>query len=83
MAKAKDTYGKILKSTGIFGGSQVFNILIGVLRTKVVSVLLGPNGLGLMSLYPSVVDMLRSVSDLGLSFSAVRDISSAHATNDR
>ena len=83
MAKAKDTYGKILKSTGIFGGSQVFNIMIGVLRTKVVSVLLGPNGLGLMSLYQSVVDMLRSVSDLGLSFSAVRDISSAHATNDR
>lgn len=83
MAKQRNTYGNILKSTGIFGGSQVFNMLIGVLRTKVVAVLLGPNGLGLMSLYQSIVDMLRSLSDLGLSFSAVRDLSAAHASEDR
>lgn len=82
MSKQKNTYGSILKSTGIFGGSQVFNMLIGILRNKVVSALLGPNGLGLMSLYQSIVDMLRSVSDLGLSFSAVRDLSAAHAEQD-
>lgn len=82
MEKQSRSYGKILASTGIFGGSQLFNMFIGILRTKVVAVLLGPNGYGLMSVYQSIVDMLRSVGDLGLSFSAVRDLSAAKAADD-
>ena len=82
MEKQSRSYGKILASTGIFGGSQLFNMFIGILRTKVVAVLLGPNGYGLMSVYQSIVDMLRSVGDLGLSFSAVRDLSAAKAEDD-
>lgn len=82
MASTQNSYRQIAKSTGIFGGSQVLNMLIGVLRTKVVALLLGPVGVGVMSLYQSIIDMIRSVTDLGLSFSSVKDMAEAHASGD-
>lgn len=82
MQQQEPTYGQIVKSTGIFGGSQVFNLLLGIVRTKLVAVLLGPVGVGLISLYQNIVDMVRSVTDLGLGFSSVRDMSAAAASDD-
>lgn len=83
MEKQEHSYGQIVKSTGIFGGSQVFNLLLGIVRNKLVSVLLGPAGVGIIGLYQSVIDTVRSATDLGLSFSSVRDMSSAAASGDR
>ena len=54
---AKHTYGQILKSSALIGGSSVLNILIGIVRTKVMAVLLGPAGFGLMGLYGSIIDL--------------------------
>ena len=44
--KADNSYGHVLKYTGIFGGVQVLNILVGLVRTKAVALLLGPAGMG-------------------------------------
>jgi len=77
------SYSQIAKSTGIFGGSQVINILIGIIRTKVLAVLLGTAGIGLAGLYQSVIDFVKSIAGLGLSFSSVKDISEAANTNDQ
>ena len=60
----------------------MINMFIGVVRTKAVAVLLGPVGVGLMSLFQSIVDMMRSVTDLGLGFSSVKDVAQAQATGD-
>ena len=51
MTEAKASYHRILRSTSIIGGASFINIAIGVLRTKVLAVLLGPAGVGLASLY--------------------------------
>lgn len=83
MESPDSSYKQIVKSTGIFGGSQLFNMLIGVFRTKVAAALLGPFGVGLIGLYQSIVDMIRSVSDLGLHFSSVRDMAQANAGGDK
>lgn len=70
----RKSYTQILKSTGIFGGSQIFTILIGVIRNKILAVLLGPAGVGLISVYQSTLDLVKSISSLGIETTGVREI---------
>lgn len=76
------SYKQIAKSTGIFGGSQFANILIGIVRTKVLAVLLGTAGVGLNGMFQSIIDLMRSLTGLGLSFSSVKEISEAKQSGD-
>jgi enterobacterial common antigen flippase len=73
----KHTYGQILKSSALIGGSSVLNIVIGMVRTKVMAVLLGPAGVGLFGLYGSVVNLAQSVASMGVNSSGVRQIAEA------
>jgi O-antigen/teichoic acid export membrane protein len=73
---------QILKSTGIIGGSQVIGVLVGILRTKIVAVLLGPEGVGLTGVYQATLDIIRSVTGLGIQFSSIRDVAEAHGSGD-
>jgi O-antigen/teichoic acid export membrane protein len=70
-----DEYGHVLKYTGLFGGVQGLNILIGLVRNKVVAALLGPSGMGLASLFNTTVNFISQGTNFGLSFSAVRHVS--------
>lgn len=71
-----------MKATSIFGGVQVFQILIGIIRSKFVAVLLGPVGMGISGLLTSTVGFVATLTTFGLSTSAVRDISTAHGSGD-
>jgi O-antigen/teichoic acid export membrane protein len=79
----KSSYRQVFKATSIFGGVQVFNILIGIIRSKIVAVLLGTSGYGYMGLLNAPVDFIKSLTGLGIGFSAVRDISAANETGDQ
>ncbi len=81
-AKATN-YKSIFKATSIFGGVQVFNILITLVRSKAVALLIGTAGMGLNGLFLSSLNLIKSISSLGIAESAVRDISKAHATDDK
>lgn len=70
-----EDYGHILKYTGIFGGVQGLNILIGLVRNKLIALLLGPSGMGLASLFNTTVTFLSQSTNLGVAFSAVRHVS--------
>lgn len=76
------TYKSIAKANSIFGGVQIINILISIVRSKFVAVILGPSGIGLMGLFQSTLDLIKSATNMGLSTAAVRDISIAYNTND-
>lgn len=76
------SYRSIFKATSIFGGVQVYNILIGIIKQKFVAVLLGPIGMGIQGLYTSALDMVKGFSSMGLSQSAVRDIGEANGTGN-
>jgi PST family polysaccharide transporter len=78
----KSTYGQILKSSAIIGGASVLNIGFGIVRTKVMAVLLGPAGLGVMGLYISISDLTRSIAVMGMNDSGVRQIAAAISTGD-
>jgi O-antigen/teichoic acid export membrane protein len=75
-------YKSIFKATSIFGGVQVFNILITLIRGKALAILIGTAGMGLNGLFMSGLNLIKTVSSLGIADSAVRDISKAHATGD-
>lgn len=76
MAKENDEqYSHVLKFTGLFGGVQGLNVLIGLVRNKFVALLLGPGGMGLVSLFNTTVQLISQATHLGISFSAVRHIS--------
>ena len=79
---SKAGYKSVFKATSIFGGVQVFNIAISLIRGKVLAVLIGTTGMGLNGLLMSSLTMLQKASGLGLSESAVRDISLANSSND-
>lgn len=83
MEKQKDSYDHILKYTGLFGGVQGLNILIGVVRSKFVALILGPEGMGLVSLFNSTITLLSNTTDFGIPMSAVRSLSEAYESGDK
>lgn len=76
------SYRSIFKATSLFGGVQIWKILITIVQTKFVAVILGPAGMGLKGLYSSATSLIQSLTAMGLSSSAVRDVSQAHGTGD-
>ncbi|MEQ1636190.1 MAG: O-antigen translocase [Methylococcales bacterium] len=78
----KHTYGQILKSSAMIGGSSMLNIVIGIFRTKVMAMLLGPSGVGLMGLYSSILDLMVSIVGMGINNSGVRQIAEAVGSGD-
>ena len=73
--KSDSSYSRIIKLSSFFGGIQFLNIVIALIRNKLVAILLGPNGVGLMSLFNSTANMLGNLTQMGLPISGVREIS--------
>ena len=82
METEKNSYQKIFKSTSIVGGSQVFVIILGIVRTKFVAILLGPTGVGILGIMQTIIDMVRNATGFGINFSSVKYIAEASVTED-
>jgi len=78
----QSSYRQIFKATSIFGGVQVFNIIISVIRSKIVATLLGPAGMGISGLLLATTGLVSSLTNFGLGISATRDIAVANETNN-
>ena len=76
------SYGQILKSSSILGGAQGLSYLIAMARTKAVAILLGPAGVGVVSLYQSMTALLGTIAGLGIPSSGVREVAEAYGGND-
>lgn len=76
------SYRSIFKATSLFGGVQVYQILVSIIKSKVIAVLLGPSGVGIQGLYNSGTLFLQCLTSMGLSSSAVRDVAEANASKD-
>lgn len=84
MAKKKHIkgYSHILKYTSLFGGVQVLSIGVALVRNKFVAHLLGPGGMGLVSLFNSTLTFISDSTSFGINLSAVKDISEAYDSGD-
>ncbi len=81
-SNSKQAYTNIFKSTSLFGGVQVFTILISIVRSKIVAILLGPSGMGIIGLFTNTTELIKAISSLGVERSAVKNISTANISSD-
>jgi O-antigen/teichoic acid export membrane protein len=66
----------LIRSMAVIGSAQAFKIVISILRMKVLAILLGPTGVGLLSIYNSLQVMVGTAAGLGMGSSGVRQIAS-------
>lgn len=76
------SYISIVKSTGILGGVQFFTILVSIIKNKFVAILLGPEGVGLIGVLSSTIELVKNLVTLGLPQSAIRNIAELHTQNN-
>lgn len=81
--KDENGFRSILKGTSIFGGVQVFNILVSAVRLKFVAVLLGPSGMGVAGLFNSASLTIQQFASLGLNLSLVKEIGRSREDKER
>ncbi len=83
MSEQQSSYRQIFKATSIFGGVQVFNIVISVVGSKFVAVLIrGLVGMGIAGLLVSTTGFISTLTKFGLGTSAVKNVAAASATGD-
>ena len=75
---SQNKYNVVLKATSLFGGVQGLNIVLNIIRSKIVAVLLGTDGVGLNAIYNETRELLHSTTNLGLDVSGVRGISKVY-----
>lgn len=78
----KNTYRSILKGSSIFGGVQMFQILVSLIRGKFVALFLGPDGMGISSLFSSSANTLQQFSSLGLNLALVKEVAATKESPD-
>jgi O-antigen/teichoic acid export membrane protein len=82
MTEHQSSYRQIMKATSIFGGVQMINIIISIIRSKFIAVLLGPLGLGIVGLLTSTTGLITNLTNFGLGTSSVKDIAVAFGTGN-
>jgi O-antigen/teichoic acid export membrane protein len=78
----QQSYRKVLNATSLFGGVQVINIIISLVRSKVIALLIGPIGMGISNLLLTTMELINGLTNLGLERSAVKDISLANTNSN-
>jgi PST family polysaccharide transporter len=78
----KSSYKEIYKSTFLFSFVKIFQILIGIVKNKVIAILLGPEGVGVIGILTNTINLIQTGAGLGISRSAVRDVSEANGSGD-
>lgn len=74
--KDENSYRNIIRGTSFFGGVQVFQVLINLIRGKLVAILLGPAGMGISALFASSSSTIQKFSSLGLNLAIVKETAS-------
>lgn len=79
---ASAQFKNIFQTTFLFSFVKVFQIVLGVVRNKIVALLLGAEGVGVIGLFNSTLAFIQTGTSLGVHQSAVRDVSEANGQKD-
>lgn len=66
------SHRQIFRASAIIGSASVIKVGIGVASTKVIAMLLGPIGIGLLGLYQNILQVANTLAGFGLASSGVR-----------
>ena len=83
MDNSKSEYRSIFKATAFLSGVQVFNIIIGIIRNKIVSMILGPSGMGIVGLLQSTSQTVNGFTNCGIPTSSVKNIAQAYERQEK
>ncbi len=64
------------------GSAKALEYLTSLLRVKVIAVLLGPAGVGVIGIYTSMIGLLGTATSLGITSSGVREVALAYSQED-
>lgn len=78
----RSAYRNIFKATSLFGGVQLWKIIIEIIKQKFIAIILGPTGMGISGLYLSSIQLIQGLTSMGLSASAVKNVAEANATGN-
>ncbi len=82
MSEKQASYRQIMKATSLFGGVQVFQIIIQIIKSKFVAILLGPAGMGINGLFTTTTGFITAITSFGLGTSGIKSIAEAEGTGD-
>jgi PST family polysaccharide transporter len=74
----KNSYRQIIKATSLFGGVQIFSIIISIAKSKIAAILIGASGFGVFGLLSSTLNLISGLTRFGLDISSVKEIASAN-----
>lgn len=77
-----DGYARILRSTSVMGLASAVQAVVGLVRVKLVALLLGPSGIGVLALYTATTTLIGTLTSAGWPTSAVRALAQAHERHD-
>ena len=61
----------ILKSTALLGGSSLITMLVSMVKSKIMAVLYGPEGVGFLGVLTNLQSLIITIAGLGLTSSSV------------
>lgn len=73
----------VLKVSSIMGASAGINLLMSMLRVKLVAIYVGVVGVGIMATYSALLTVLVTMVGMGIHVSAIRNIALANSANDQ
>jgi PST family polysaccharide transporter len=79
---SETSYRTILRSSSIIGGAQAVNVVINIAKIKILALLLGPLGVGLIGLYASIIQTGSTIAALGFGTVGTRQIAAANGNED-
>ncbi len=82
MNENQSSYRQIMKATSLFGGVQFFQILIQIVKSKIIAILLGTNGVGILGLLNATIELISRIANFGLSMSGVKEIAGANSSEN-
>jgi antigen flippase len=74
---ARQSYATILRSSAIMGASFAIVMVFSFARMKVMALLVGPSGVGLLGVLSTVLDLTVAIAGLGVAQSGIRQIAAA------
>lgn len=74
MSDSKASYRQILKSTSIVGGATVASLVFGLIRSKILALLVGPAGIGLFGVLNVLFNTGTTVAGLNLQSTGIRQV---------
>ena len=68
------SYRTVVKNTSVVGGARVVQMLIAILRSKIVAVLIGTTGMGINNLISQGIMVVSQFSSMGIFESGTREL---------